>query len=198
MDARTARFARFSPRFCSPDLFGRSLDRASKRGFCNDMKAAFLWVTFVALAVTRGEAQNLNLATNNFLTFTNAAPVRDNSQLSLKESASTTLRLSLPTDTNSVDYMISKTKVHLSGPVASTLKSKSTADFGRRLLNWFNPFSNQEQNLPTTVSTASGPVSSRAWATTVGWSPGRTAFPDEHSHDIPQLRLISVTTEKQP
>src|SRR5579859_1011119 len=112
------------------------------------MKAAFLLVTFITLAASRGEAQNLNLATNNYLSFTNATAVRDTSQVSLKDSATLSLRLSEPMDTNSVDYMISKTKVHLSGPVATTLKSRSTADFSRRLLNLFNPFSSQPQNLP--------------------------------------------------
>ena len=162
------------------------------------MKAAFLLVTFITLAASRGEAQNLNLATNNYLSFTNATAVRDTSQVSLKDSATLSLRLSEPMDTNSVDYMISKTKVHLSGPVATTLKSRSTADFSRRLLNLFNPFSSQPQNLPSRISTATGPVSSRAWSTTVGWSPGRSAFPDEHFHEPPQLGLISVSTEKQP
>lgn len=175
----------------------RALDRLLKRGFCITMKA-FLSVTFTALAVSWGGAQTLNQATKSTPSFTNSIILHDSAQLSLKDSANVTLRLSEPTDTNSVDYLVSKTKVHLSGPVATTLKSKSTADFSRRLLRLFNPFSSQEPNLPTTVSTASGPIGARAWSTTVGWSPGRSAFPDEHFHDIPQLRLISVSTERQP
>ncbi|HTL16569.1 MAG TPA: hypothetical protein VL793_04990 [Patescibacteria group bacterium] len=162
------------------------------------MKAAFLLVTLLALAATQGEAQTLNLATNNLVSFTNAASGPENSRLSLNNSLSLRLQLTEPVDTNSVDYTISKTKVHLSGPAATTLKSRSAGDFSKRFLHLFNPFSSREQNLPTTVSTASGPVNTRAWSTMVGWSPGRSAFPDEHFHEPPQLRLISVSTEKQP
>jgi hypothetical protein len=162
------------------------------------MKAAFLVVLIVAFAAGQAKAQTLNLATNNHLTFTNSAALRDNSQLTLPGSAAMQWRLVQPTDTNSVDLTVSKTIVHLSGPVATTLKAKSAGDFSRRVLRLFNPFSSQEQNLPSTVSTASGPVSTRAWSTIVGWSPGQSAFPDEHYHEPPQLRLITVRTEKQP
>ncbi len=106
-------------------------------------------------------------------------------------------RLGEPGDTNSVDYVVSKTKLHLSGPVASTLNSKSTGDFSRRLLRLFNPFSSAPQNLPPGAE-VSGPVNTRAWSTLVGWSPGRSAFPDPQHLEPPQLGLISVRTEKQP
>ncbi|HZR19706.1 MAG TPA: hypothetical protein VFE51_20645 [Verrucomicrobiae bacterium] len=140
----------------------------------------------------------MNPGTNNSLAFTNAATVHDTSHLTLPSSATLRWRLTEPKDTNSVDYTISKTTVHVSGPVATTLKAKSAGDFSKRVLNLFNPFSSQEPNLPPTVSTASGPVNTRAWSTIVGWSPGQSAFPDEHYHEPPQLRLMSVNVEKQP
>jgi hypothetical protein len=154
-------------------------------------------VLVVAFAASLGKAQTLNLGTNNSLAFTNAATVHDTSHLAVPNSA-TLWRLTEPGDTNSVDYTISKTTVHLSGPVATTLKSKSAGDFSKRVLKLFNPLSAQNQNLPTTVSTASGPVSTRSWSSIVGWSPGQSAFPDEHFHEPPQLRLLSVSTERQP
>ena len=105
------------------------------------------------------------------------------------------LELSQTADTNSIDYLISKTKVHVSGPLASPLKAKSPSDLSHRVLHLFSPFSNVDPNVP---AGATGPVNTRAWSTIVGWSPGRSAFPDEHYHEPPQLRLISVSAEKQP
>jgi hypothetical protein len=99
------------------------------------------------------------------------------------------------TDTNSVEYLISKTKVRVSGPVASPLKGRSVGDVSKRVLHLFSPFSPAEPNVP---AGATGPANTRAWSTIVGWSPGRSAFPDEHFHEPPQLRLISVSAEKLP
>jgi hypothetical protein len=127
---------------------------------------------------------------------TNAVVHQQSSPMLLREPAAH-FQLIEPGDTNSVDYVVSKTKFHLSGPVATTLKPKSAADFSRRVLRLFSPFSAGSQNLPPGAA-VSGPVNTRAWSTLVGWSPGRSAFPDEAYHEPPQLRLISVSTEKQP
>jgi hypothetical protein len=172
------------------------------------MKAGILMVLFAGFVVAPGGAQTFDLGTNGLWT-TNAAAPQPGSKLSLQEQALPGskqilqqpalpgLRLGEPGDTNSVDYVVSKTKLHLSGPVASTLPSKSAGDFTRRFLRLFNPVSSARQNLPPGAE-VSGPVNTRAWSTLVGWSPGRSAFPDEQHHEPPGLRLISVSAEQQP
>ncbi len=160
------------------------------------MKAGILLVLLAGFVVAHVGAQTFNQGTNSLWT-TNSATQQPGSKPVLQNPAVSPFRLGEPADTNSVDYVVSKTKVHLSGPVASTLNSKSTGDFSRRLLRLFNPFSSGPQNLPPGAE-VSGPVSTRAWGTVVGWSPGRSAFPDEQHHDPPMLRLISIDAEKQP
>jgi len=105
-------------------------------------------------------------------------------------------RLGEPGATNSVDYVVSKTELHLCGPVASTLNSKSTGEFSHRLLQLFNPFPSATQNLPPGAE-VSGPVNTRAWSTLVGWNPGRSEFQDGQYHELPGLRLLSISVEQQ-
>ena len=153
-------------------------------------------MAFLVLAGVLGRAQTVSLGTNSFLSSTNAIAGPGSSPMLLRE-PSARFQLTEPLDTNSVDYVVSKTKVHLSGPIATTLTPKSPADFSRRALRLFSPFSSGRQNLPPGAE-VSGPVNSRAWSTMVGWNPGRSAFPDEAHHEPPQLRLLSVSVEKQP
>src|SRR5437868_2192945 len=176
---------------CDPDrsllvFLSAPLDRRPKPEFCRDMKAALVLVILVAFAAVRGEAQNQNIGKNNLFSTTNSATISDSSRLSLQDSARVKLRLAEPSNTNSVDYVISKTKVHLTGPVATTLKPRSVGDFSHRVLHLFSPFSKDEPNLSPAAPSGTGPVSTRAWSTIVGWSPGRSAFPDEHFHEPPQ------------
>lgn len=160
------------------------------------MKAGILMVLLAGFFVAPGAAQTFNLGTNGLWT-TNATAHQSGSKVNLQEPALAGARLGEPGDTNSVDYVVSKTRLHVSGPVASTLNSKSTADFSHRLLRLFNPFSSAPQNLPPGAE-VSGPVNTRAWSTVVGWSPGRSAFPDPQHLELPELPLISISLEKQP
>jgi len=158
------------------------------------MRSAFLLVTLLGFAEPTFVKAQTNINTVVPASGT-AAGTRD-SKLFIQEPGSTRLILSERADTNSVDYAVGKkTTLHLSGPVATTLKSKSTADFSHRLLGLLNPFSSAAPNVPAAPS---GPVNTRAWSTIVGWSPGQSAFQDEHYHEPPQLRLISASIEKQP
>jgi hypothetical protein len=160
------------------------------------MKAAIAMAAFLVVAGGYGEAQTLNAGTNSFLSTTNSIAGQRSSSMLLRE-PSTRFQLIEPLDTNSADYFVSKSKLHLSGPVATTLKAKSPVDFSRRALRLVSPFSSGSQNLPQGAD-VSGPVKTRAWSTIVGWSPGRSAFPDEAHHEPPQLRLLSISVEKQP
>jgi hypothetical protein len=156
-----------------------------------------MWAILMATVLAQVVAEAQQAATNQLAMTTNAPAVRESPIVSLTDSTATTMRLE-PADTNSLDYTVSKTKIHLTGPLVPPLKAKSASDFSRRLLNLFNPFSSEEPSLPSTVSTATVPVSNRAWSTIVGWNPGGSAFPTEAHHEPPQLRLISVGVEKQP
>ena len=162
------------------------------------MKVALMILLVAAFLECPARAQTFNLSTNNALwTTTNASVQQSGSKLDLRGSGAFGLRLGEPRDTNSVGYALGSSKVRLSGPLATTLGAKSPGDFGHRVLRLFSPFSSARQNLPPGAE-VSGPVSTRAWSTLVGWSPGRSAFPDEQHHDPPALRLLSVNVEQQP
>jgi hypothetical protein len=120
----------------------------------------------------------------------------DLASVSLPERSSMQLRLTEPKDTNTLQYVVSKTTtIQVSGPLVRPLKATSASDFGHRIFSLVNPFSREAPNVP---AAASGPVSTRAWSTIVGYSPGRSAFPDGAWHEPPHLDLFSVRLEKQP
>lgn len=77
----------------------------------------------------------------------------------------------------------------------SPLKSKTTAEFSHRVTHLFSPFAKEK---PAWQTAPTGPVSTRAWSTIVGWNPGGSAFPDGAHHEPPRIDLISITAERQP
>ena len=154
-----------------------------------------VWMLVVAVAVNASQAvvQGQQTATNALVSATNA--IHEPASMSLSPHSAMELRLIEPRDTNSLDYVLSKSTVHVSGPLIVPLKAKSASDFGHRVLHLFSPFASEE---PAGQPTALGPVNTRAWSNIVGWSPGRSAFPDGAWHEPPHLNLISVNVEKQP
>jgi hypothetical protein len=76
----------------------------------------------------------------------------------------------------------------MSGPLVQTFKVKRISDASRRALQLINPFAPVEHVEP--VERTSG-LSTRAWATTVGLNPGRSAFPDATTHES-TMTLISI------
>jgi hypothetical protein len=79
-------------------------------------------------------------------------------------------------------------KVKVGGPLAGTFKAKKVLDVPRRILKLLNPFSPNE---PDATIEVKHNVSTRAWATTVGLHPGRSAFPDVTTHE-PTMTLVTV------
>jgi len=155
-----------------------------------------VWILAVLVAVNASQVvvQGQQTATNALVSATNA--IHEPSSLSLAERSAVELRLTEPRDTNSLDYFVSTTQIiHVSGPLIVPLKAKSASDFGHRVLHLFSPFASEE---PAAQPAAVGPVNTRAWSTVVGWSPGRSAFPDGAWHEPAHLNLISVNVEKQP
>ncbi len=80
-------------------------------------------------------------------------------------------------------------KWELSGPIVPPLKAKKFWEVPRRVLHLVNPFAPHETT-PQVPGTRE--LSPRAWSTVVGWSPGRSAFPDETTHE-PSMCLFSLT-----
>jgi hypothetical protein len=79
-------------------------------------------------------------------------------------------------------------KVKVRGPLANTFKAKKVMDVPRRMLKLLNPFAPNETG--ATLEEKRN-VTTRAWATTVGLHPGRSAFPDVTTHE-PTLTLVTV------
>jgi len=151
-------------------------------------------VVAVAVNVSQAVVQGQQTPTNTLISATNA--IHEPASMSLSPHSVMELRLIEPRDTNSLDYFVSTTQIiHVSGPLIVPLKAKSASDFGHRVLHLFSPLASEE---PAGQPAPLGPVNTRAWSTVVGWSPGRSAFPDGASHEPPHLNLISVNVEKQP
>jgi hypothetical protein len=97
-------------------------------------------------------------------------------------------RLTLPpNDDAKAEISIGK-DFKLGGPAVSSVKTRKVLDVPRRILKFLNPFA------PTEESTAFDQkrrLSSRAWSTTVGLHPGRSAFPDATTHE-PTMTLVTV------
>jgi hypothetical protein len=162
------------------------------------MKAVFGFalIALVCCLADSALAQGQQSAPNGALSPTNANPPQQSAVLSLSQPATMTLRLTEPTDTNSIDYRISKhTKLRVSGPLIQPFKAKTSTDLTHRVAHFFSPFAKEQ---PSWLTAPSGPVNTRAWSTLVGWNPGRSAFPGETSHEPPHLDLISINVEKQP
>jgi hypothetical protein len=157
------------------------------------MRTVWMLVVLVVVSGSQAVVQGQQTPTNALVSATNA--IYEPASINLSGRSGTELRLAEPRDTNSLDYLVSKTTVHVSGPLIVPLKAKTASDFGHRVLHLFSPFASEE---PAGQPAAVGPVNTRAWSNVVGWSPGRSAFPDGAWHEPPHLNLISVNLEKQP
>lgn len=76
----------------------------------------------------------------------------------------------------------------VTSPLVRPFKAQRLRQFPGRLLHLINPFAKKEAESET--ATRSGP-SERGWTTTVGWSPGQSAFADPVTHE-PSLSIFSL------
>jgi hypothetical protein len=150
------------------------------------MKAGWLILGLVLSGATRTIAQQ-QVYTNHFTAGTNAVEV-PSTEPSL-------FQLTQPSDTNASVHVVLKTKIRVSGPLVGPAKAKTASDFSRKVAHLFSPFASEEFN---PQSAPSGPVNARAWSAIVGWHPGGSAFPTESQHEPPELRLLSISAEKEP
>jgi hypothetical protein len=79
--------------------------------------------------------------------------------------------------------------VTVSGPLVQPFKAKRLREVPKRLWHLVNPFAPAE---PKPAYERTPALSTRAWSTTVGWSPGRSAFPDAVTHES-TLSLVSFS-----
>jgi hypothetical protein len=150
------------------------------------MRTGWLTVIFAMAALTRSIAQQ-PIHTNELSSSSKAveAPPRELS----------TFQLTQPGDTNVSEHVVLKRKIRVSGSLVGPAKAKSISDFSHKVVHLFNPFATDEFN---PQSAPSGPVNTRAWSTMVGWNPGGSACQTDSKHDPPELRLMSLTVDKQP
>jgi hypothetical protein len=100
-----------------------------------------------------------------------------------------------PSDNSYSERFVLTKSIQVTGPLVGPAKAKSFSEFVRKVGHLVNPFAAGPANAQAGTL---APVSGRAWSSMVGWSPGASAFPTEAHHDIPQLRLLSFSMEKQP
>ena len=90
--------------------------------------------------------------------------------------------------------VIEKKRFRFSGPLVRPFKAKRVREVPRRLLHAINPFASSD----TDEEFKGAPrVSTRAWTTTVGWSPGASAFADPVTHES-SLGLLSIGRSSAP
>src|SRR5437667_12414786 len=141
------------------------------------MRAVLLIMMFLTAAAARGLAQQQALDSSSGGT-NSAALTR-----TLRFSSLTAGDMSKATS----NIFLGK-KLTVSGPVVQTFKVKPVSDAPRRTLQLLNPFAPLEHVEQTERSSG---LSTRAWATTVGLHPGRSAFPDATTHES-TMSLLSV------
>lgn len=149
------------------------------------MKVGWLMAVLVSTCTTCAFAQQQD-KTNRIVAGTNAVQVPSKGVAGFQ--------LTGPAGGNAAEHVVVKNKIRVSGPLVAPAKAKGIGDFSKKVANLFNPLSKEE--LPQ--AEPSGPVSTRAWSTIAGWTPGQSAFQTETHHDIPGLRLVSFSVEKQP
>ena len=133
------------------------------------MRAILLMIMVLTMAATRALAQQQALDTSSG--GTNSAA----STQTLQFSSLTAGDMSKATSNISLGK-----ELKMSGPLVQTFKVKRVSDLPRRALQLINPFAPLEH--VEQVERTSG-LSTRAWATTVGFHPGGSAFPDATTHE---------------
>jgi len=131
----------------------------------------------LTVAAMRGLAQQQALETSSGGTNSGAlTPTLRFSSLTAEDMSKATSNISLGKE------------LKMSGPLVQTFKVKRFSDVPRRALQLINPFAPVEH--VEQVERTSG-LSTRAWATTVGFHPGGSAFPDATTHGS-TMTLIAI------
>ena len=79
-------------------------------------------------------------------------------------------------------------KIRVAGPVVQPFKVRKVLEAPRRVLDLVNPFKPAEREA---AIERTGKLNTKAWATTVGFHPGSSAFADATTHE-PTMSLLTV------
>ena len=94
-------------------------------------------------------------------------------------------------DTNAIASTANIGKhLKVEGPAVKVLKSGKLRSMPKRLVQLINPFAPSE---PKEEFKRSRDLNPTPWASSLGWSPGRSAFSDPVTHE-PSMKIISVST----
>ena len=124
----------------------------------------------VVLGLAAGQTLAQQPAKETSVTATNSASTQEETRL---------LAPLLEEPKGTQDVIVGK-KIELRGPLVRPLKVKRLHDVPKALLQLINPFAVPE---PKVEFESTRDTSTRAWATTVGWHPGASAFPDPMTHE---------------
>ena len=145
------------------------------------MKAAFVLSVFLGFTVSQAFGQAIQ-------TEVSTSPKPAANPGIAAETAGTKVTLDQLTPKADV---VEKGQFRISGPLVRPFKAKKLREVPKRLFHVINPFArDEESDLKGTQR-----VSTQAWATTVGWHPGSSAFADPVSHES-SMSLISVSRTK--
>ena len=93
-------------------------------------------------------------------------------------------------DTNAIAASANLGKhLKVEGPAVKVLKGGKLRSMPKRLVQLINPFAPSE---PKEEFKRSRDLNPTPWASSLGWSPGRSAFSDPVTHE-PSMKLISVS-----
>jgi hypothetical protein len=136
------------------------------------MKPFLLVMIILALAAPRVIAQEKGLET---ATRGTTSP-DDRLSLAVREAPFTTS-----------EFSVGK-KLRARGPLVNIFKTRKIRDVPRRMFHFINPFATVEagERLERAAD-----VNPRAWTSTVGLHPGRSAFPDVTTHES-TMSLVTV------
>ena len=143
------------------------LDKPAKQAFVSYVKTICQLVVLLGLAASQSVAQQpgreASASTTNTPSMTEG----------------TRLLAPLLEEPKASDVIVGK-KAELSGPLVRPLKVKKLGDVPKVLLQLINPLAVSERKIELETTRQ---LSTRAWATTVGWHPGASAFPDPMTHE---------------
>jgi hypothetical protein len=151
------------------------LDKALKWDFSLFMKGTFWLMVGLWLATIQIAKPQLNFKTAPQAVNGTAAPSR----------AAGAVEGTHVDETNAVV----RKRITVGGPLVQPFKSKPLREVPKRLWHLINPLAPTE---PKPAYEPNRVLSTRAWSTTVGWTPGRSAFPDEVTHES-TMSLISFS-----
>lgn len=144
------------------------------------MKAISAVLLVLLLGVARGSAQTQALESSQPQSPSAARPIQAPQLLQSMRSQDLQLGDASPGGDK---------RLRIGGPLIQPFKGKRLWEAPGRFVRLINPFAKTERR--SEVENASD-ISPRAWSSVVGWSNGRSAFPDAVSHE-PSMGLFSVS-----